>query len=258
MKKKIDLRGKVALVTGASSGMGKAVCLKLAKEGCRVGLLARRAELLKELEQKINDQGGKAIALPTDVLKEDQVQGAVQTLLASWGQIDIAVANAGVGRFHRVAKLTTENIHSIMDLNFYGAWHIFEAVLPGMLNRGEGHLVGISSIASFRGLPKSGPYSASKAALTKLMESARVELKPKGICCTVIHPGYVHTPLADQNRMPMPFILEADQAAVKIVKFIKQGRSEAVFPWQMALVMPLYRLLPNKIYDRLAKNFNSK
>jgi len=122
-----------------------------------------------------------------------------------------------------------------------------------MLNRGEGHLVGISSIASFRGMPKSGPYSASTAALATLMESARVELKPKGISCTVIHPGYVHTPLTDRNRMSMPFIIKADKAAAKIVKFIKQGRSEVVFPWQMALLMPLYRNLPNALYDLISK-----
>ncbi len=247
------LRGKVALVTGASSGIGKAVCLELAQEGCRVGLLARRSDLLKELEQEIKDRGGEAITLPADVLKEDQVQEAVQTLLTFWGRIDIAIANAGVGRLHRVANLTTEKIHQTLDLNFYGAWHILEAVLPGMLSRGEGHLVGISSVASFRGLPKGGPYSASKAALTKLMESARGELKPKGIACTVIHPGYVHPPLAAQNRTPMPFIVEADKAAIKIVKFIKQGRSEAVFPWQLALAMPLYRILPNRIYDLLTR-----
>ncbi len=253
--KKDKLRGKVALVTGASSGIGKAVCLELIQEGCRVGLLARRSDLLNELEQTIKEQGGEAIALPADVLIEGQVQEAVQTLLAAWGRIDIAIANAGVGRLHRIVKLTTEKVHQTMDLNFYGAWHIFEAVLPGMLNQGEGHLVGISSVASFRGLPKGGPYSASKAALTKLMESARVELKPKGISCTVIHPGYVHTPLADQNRTPMPFIVDADKAAIKIVKFIKQGRSEAVFPWQLAMMMPLYRILPNYIYDLLTRKF---
>jgi len=251
MKKK--LHGKVVLVTGASSGIGKAVSLQFAQEGCRVGLLARRSDLLNDVAQQIRDQGGEAIALPADVLNEDQVQEAVKQMLTSWDRIDIAVANAGLGRIHRITNLTTEKMHQVMDLNFYGVWHIFEAVLPDMLNRGEGHLVGISSIASFRGMPKSGPYSASKAALATLMESARVELKPKGISCTVIHPGYVHTPLTDRNRMSMPFIIEADKAAAKMVKFIRQGRSEVVFPWQMALLMPLYRNLPNALYDLISK-----
>ncbi len=250
--KSTPLSGKVALVTGASSGIGEALARELAREGCRVGLLARRGQVLEEVAQEIRAQGGEGLALPADVLEKDQVQGAVDTLITSWGSVDIAVANAGLGRLHRIVNMTTEKVHQIMDLNFYGSWHVFEAVLPGMLNQGSGHLVGISSVASFRGMPKGGPYSASKAALTMLLESARAELRPKGIFCSVIHPGFVHTPMADQNNFKMPLAISADKAAVMIVRSIKRQRAETVIPWQLALVMPLWRALPNSLFDRLA------
>ena len=250
--RRTSLKNKVVLVTGASSGIGEALSLALAREGCRVGLLARREKLLSALEQQIKDQGGEALAMPADVMNQEQIRIAVNKALVYWGGIDIAVANAGLGRLHRVVNLTTEKVHKIMDLNFYGAWHLFEAVLPCMLRQGKGHLVGISSIASFRGLPKSAPYSASKAALTKFMESARGELRSKGIHCTVIHPGFVQTPLSSQNRMKMPFILKADEAADIIIKYIRQRRSEVVIPWQLALMMPIYRNLSNRLFDRLA------
>ncbi len=246
-----DLNGRTALITGASSGIGRALAEALARAGCQVGLIARRQVALTDVATHIEQFGGRALPLPADVLAPELLKDVVVTAMQAWGRIDIAVANAGVGRLHRVANLTTEKISDIMNLNFYGAWNLFNAVLPGMLAAENGHLVGISSVASFRGAPKSAPYSASKAALDKFMESMRVELKPKGIYCTVIHPGFVNTPLAAQNNFKMPFILEADDAARRIIRIIAKRKSEAVIPWQLAAFAPFYRLLPNRLFDKL-------
>ena len=253
--KSVDLRGKVVLVTGASSGIGKALSEAFARNGCRVGLMARRKLELEDLADTIKSNSAEAIALPTDVVDPDQVKAAVDTVLNTWGRIDIAVANAGVGRLHRIVNLNSDKVRQIMDLNFYGAWYLFEAVLPGMLSQGSGHLVGISSLAALRAMPKSGPYSASKAALTMLMEAARVELRSKGINCTVIHPGFVSTPLANQNTFKMPFIIEAEEAADQIIKCINKRKSEAVVPRKLSPFAQLMRIIPNRLFDRITPGY---
>ncbi len=253
--KSADFQGKVVLVTGASSGIGKALAEAFAQKGCRVGLMARRKQELEDLAGTIKSRGAEALALPTDVVEPDQVTAAVDTVLNAWGRVDIAVANAGVGRMHRIVNLNSDKVRQIMDLNFYGAWYLFEAVLPGMLSQGSGHLVGISSLAALRAAIKSGPYSASKAALTMLMESARAELRPRGINCTVIHPGFVSTPLANQNTFKMPFIIEAEEAADQIIECIKKRRSEAVVPRKLSPFSQLMRIMPNRLFDRITSGF---
>ena len=249
--RRVDLKGRTAVISGASSGIGRALAEELARVGCPVGLVARRQDLLEEAAANIERSGGRALPLPADVLDPEQLGDAVGKAMQEWGRIDIAVANAGVGRLHRIVNITSEKIADIMNLNFFGAWNLFDAVLPGMLESGSGHLVGISSVASFRGVPKSAPYSASKAALDKFMESMRTELKPKGIYCTVIHPGFVNTPLAAQNNFKMPLMIEADDAARRIIRIISRRKPEAVIPWQLAIFMPLYRMLPNRLLDKL-------
>ena len=140
-----------------------------------------------------------------------------------------------------------------MDVNFIGAIHASKAVLPQMLERKSGHLVVVSSVAGFRGLPKSSAYSSSKAAISTYWESMRVELAPIGIAATTINPGYIKTPLTDKNNHPMPFIISAEKAAKIMANGILARRKIITFPWRMRWVMRLIRFMPVWIYDRLVK-----
>jgi short-subunit dehydrogenase len=138
-----------------------------------------------------------------------------------------------------------------MQVNFFGAIHSTRAVLPGMLKRKRGHLVVVSSVAGFRGLPLSSAYSASKAAITTYWESQRVELRAHGIACTTIQPGYIKTPLTDKNNHAMPFLISSESAAKIMANGILARRKLITFPWRMKLLMGFIRILPPWLYDRL-------
>ena len=246
---KNNLNDRVVIITGASSGIGEALACRMAGEGCRLGLIARRKELLDKIADKINRNGGRALSLPADVVNFDQLKESMNTVLKEFGQIDIAVANAGVAPFARIATLKSAALRQIMDINFFGAWNLFECVLPNMLERGSGHLVGVSTFASFRGMQRLGPYSASKSAINILLESARVELYRKNIHCTIIMPAYVKTPLTDTNKSRMPFMISADKAASVIAKSIRNKRKQVIFPWQFRVFAPIFRNVPNWLFD---------
>ncbi|MCD6570548.1 MAG: SDR family NAD(P)-dependent oxidoreductase [Deltaproteobacteria bacterium] len=248
-----NLSGKRILITGASSGIGRELAIKLAEKGCQIGLMARREKELTLLAQEISKLPGDALVLPADVTKRSQVKKGLQRLIDKWGHLDILIANAGIGLLHKAANLNTEKVEATMQLNFYGTWYAIEAALPVMLTQGQGHIVAISSFAAFRGLPKTAPYSASKAAIARFMESMRVELKDQGIDFTTIYPGFVRTPMTAGNRFKMPFILETSDAAAKIIRVIEKQKAEVIIPWQIAIFSYFIRILPNAAFDRAAK-----
>jgi len=251
-----DWRDKVALITGASSGIGRAVAVELGRGGASVALLARRAEELVKVAEEVEREGGRALTLPADVRVAPDVAAAVARVEELWGRVDVLVANAGFATVKAASELRAGEVSDMIAVNFIGASNCVSAVLPGMVRRGAGHLVAISSLASFRGLPKSAAYSASKAAMSTFFESLRVDLKKSGIKVTTIHPGFIRTPLTD-GRKSLPFLVEVDVAARKIVRAIEQGRRTYAFPWQLAGLVRLARLMPNALYDRIAsaKNF---
>lgn len=249
-----ELKGARVLLTGGSDGIGRALALALGAEGARVALVARREDKLREVAEQVRAAGGEAIVCPADVTAEGEVDVAVDALRAMWdGGPDLVIANAGIGYMSKVERADWGKVLEVIDVNVGGAIRTIGAALPSMLEQGSGHVVGVASPAGFRGLPRSGAYSASKAALTRFLESLRVEVQPKGIEVTTVHPGFVRTPLTDTNKTPMPFIIEADVAAQHILKAIKKGRREVMFPWQMAMVMHTLRRLPNALFDRIAR-----
>lgn len=246
-----DWKGKVVLITGASSGIGRALALEWGRRGASVGLLARReAELLKTAEE-VEAAGGKALALRADVRDAAEVQRAVGRLLGLWGQVDVLVANAGIATIKASAEVGASEVSELIAINFIGASNSVAAVLPSMLKRGSGHLVAVSSLASFRGMPKSAAYSASKAAMNTFFESLRVDLRRSNIDVTTIHPGFIRTPLT-AKRERLPFLVEPEAAARKIVRAVERRRRTYAFPWQLAGLVRLARLMPDAIYDRIA------
>lgn len=237
------------VISGASSGIGLALARHYLERGATIAALARRTELLQALAQEFP---GRVYCYALDVRDATAQQAAAQDFIARVGIPDIVIANAGVsiGTLTRYAE-DNEVFQQVMDINVLGMVKTFQPYVAAMREAGRGRLVGIASVAGFRGLPGSGAYSASKAAAISYLESLRQEMRGSGIKVVTICPGYIRTPMTDINPYPMPFMLEADEAARRFARAIDRGCSFKVIPWQMALVGRLLKLLPNWLYDRV-------
>ena len=240
------------MITGASSGIGRGLALELARRGAKLGLVARRAELLAEIVSQIDKEKGKAIALAADVQDAAATKEVAGQLREEFGPIDVLIANAGIGTTADPAKLDAAEVARTFGVNVVGAAASVAAVVPEMIKLGRGHLVAISSLAAYRGIPKSASYGASKAALSLFFESLRLDLQPKGIDVTIIHPGFIKTPLTAGREAEMPYLMELDYAVKKIIHAIEKKRKSYAFPWQLASIVRLGMLMPNALYDRLA------
>jgi hypothetical protein len=240
---------KSVVITGATSGLGLALAQHYLERGAVVGAIARRAGLLQALSEQFPRQ---VFCYALDVRDAPALQAAARDFIARAGAPDIVIANAGVsiGTLTRHAE-DVDVFQGVMDINVLGVVKTFQPFVETMRASGRGKLVGIASVAGFRGLPGAGAYSASKAALISYLESLRVELHGSGIRVVTICPGYIKTPLTAINPYPMPFILEADEAARRIARVIASGKSFTVVPWQMALMGRLLKGLPNRLYDFL-------
>lgn len=246
-------KNRTVLVTGASSGIGEGLALALGKRGAVVGLLARREPELRDLAQRCDDAGGTARVFACDVTDADAVQNAANKFREEFGHIDILIANAGIGGNNAETRaLLPDAVKKVIDINLLGAANSVAAVLPEMLERGKGHLVAISSLAGFRGLPKSAAYSASKAGMTAFFESVRLDVAHKGIDVTIIQPGFIKTPLTAGRHNKMPFLMELDDAIPHFIRAIEKKKRFAAFPWQLATLVRAGRIFPAWIYDRIA------
>ena len=237
------------VISGASSGLGLALARHYLQQGAVVGVVARRANLLQSLSQQFPQQ---VYCYPLDVRDAVATQAAAQDFIARAGVPDIVIANAGVsaGTLTEYAE-DSEVFQRVMDINVLGMVKTFQPFLAAMREAGCGKLVGIASVAGFRGLPGAGAYSASKAAAISYLESLRVELYGSGVRVVTICPGYIKTPMTAVNPYPMPFMLPAEVAARRIARAIASGKSLAVVPWQMGVVGRVLKLLPDWLYDFL-------
>lgn len=241
------------IISGASTGLGRALARDYADSGATLGLIARRADLL---EGFVAERAEAEVSLyVADVRDAAALRSAAEDFIVRHGCPDIVIANAGIshGTLTECAE-DKEVFEDILATNVVGMVNLFQPFVSAMRTVGQGSLVGIASVAGYRGLPGSGAYSASKAAAISYLESLRVELHGSGLSVITICPGYVVTPMTADNPFPMPFILTADAAARKIVHIIERKKSFAVIPWQMAIVAGVLRLLPNFLYDRLFAN----
>ena len=240
------------IITGASSGIGAALARHYAQRGTVLGLIARRQA---ELEQLASQLSSLAQIYPADVRDAPALRAAAADFLKRHGSPDVVIANAGVstGTLTEFAE-DTSAFQDVFDINVMGMVKTFQPFLAAMRAAGRGALVGIASVAGYRGLPGAAAYSASKAAAISYLESLRVELRASGVKVITICPGYIATPMTAKNPYPMPFLLSADAAARKIIDIIDRGKPFAVIPWQMAIVARVLRVLPNWLYDRLLGN----
>jgi short-subunit dehydrogenase len=239
-------------ITGASSGIGAALARQFAARGAVVGLVARREVMLKRFA------GGLTTVCEVyavDVRDGAALASAATQFMSRHGCPDIVIANAGVS----LGTLTehAEDVpafQEVFDINVMGMVRAFQPFVGPMRDAGKGALVGIASVAGYRGLPGAAAYSASKAATISYLESLRVELRGSGVKVITLCPGYIATPMTENNPYPMPFLMSADAAAAKMISIIDRGRTFAVIPWPMAVVARILRLLPNWVYDRAFSN----
>jgi short-subunit dehydrogenase len=235
-------------ITGASSGIGESLARHYATADSAVGLAARRRDLLEKLA---NSLPGKVAPYVLDVIDTAAVQAAATDFIARFGPPDIVIANAGISVGTSGDEIAdSARLHRVLQVNVVGMAASLAAFAPAMKAAGRGTLVGISSVAGFRGLPGSGAYSASKAAATSWLESLRVELAGTGVAVVTICPGFIDTPMTQVNRYRMPFLMSSDEAARRFARAIEAKRRLAVIPWQMALIGSLLRALPAWAYDR--------
>jgi short-subunit dehydrogenase len=249
-------RDQVAIITGASSGIGWALARTLAAQGCKVGLVARRREQLAELAVQIEKTGGTVAFAVADVAERAQTVSAIGDVAARLGPVDLLIANAGIGAPTTLAPFNVGDIEKMFRVNVLGVVYALEAVLPQMLQRRRGHVAAISSLAAYKGLPGESGYTSSKAAVNVFMDGLRVQLRSQGIAVTTICPGFVKTPMTEVNEFKMPWLLTADEAAQRIVRALERKRKVYNFPWQMALFLRCARWAPDWLVERMMHTYN--
>jgi short-subunit dehydrogenase len=252
----MSFANQVAVVTGASSGIGRALARALAAAGCKVGLVARRQEQLAAITDAIRQAGGVAEHAAADVGEREQAVGAIRELAGRLGPVDLLVANAGVGAPTVLEPFNVGDVEKMFRTNVLGVVYSLEAVLPSMLERGRGHVAAVSSLGAYKGLPGEWGYSASKAAVNNVLEGLRIQVRGRGIAVTTICPGFVKTPMTEVNQFKMPWLLTADEAARRIVRALRRRKKVYNFPWQMSLFMKLAQWAPDWVVARMMQSYN--
>ena len=237
------------VISGASSGLGLALARHYLECGATIAAFARRGELLQTLSAEFP---GRVFCYALDVRDSSAIQDAAKDFITRAGVPDIVIANAGVstGTLTEIDE-DIDAFQQVMDINVLGMVKTFQPFVAAMRKTHHGTLVGIASVAGFRGLPGASAYSASKAAAISYLESLRVELHGSGVKVVTICPGYIKTPMTAANPYTMPFILDAGDAARRMARAIERKTSFTVIPWQMGLVGHLLNWLPRWLYDSL-------
>jgi NAD(P)-dependent dehydrogenase (short-subunit alcohol dehydrogenase family) len=242
---------KVAWVTGASSGIGRAVARRLANEGWIVAASARTARNLDSLAGEVP---GRITSFQLDVTNATACEETAEAIAASLGPVDLAVLDAAASFPVSVEKFSVANFKKTVDVNLMGVVNCMGPIVPQMLARHTGHIAIVASVAGFVGVPGSGAYGATKAALINMAESFKPGFDRAGITLTVINPGFVETPMTAKNSSPMPFLMPLDEAVDRIMKGLEAKRFEVTFPWQTALLSRTLRILPHWLLFRLTSN----
>ena len=247
-------------ITGASSGIGNAIAHEYAKRFSNtqsiIGLVARRSEHLQKLASELqNKYTITCVIYALDVCDAAALQSAANDFMQQHGTPNIVIANAGVSR-GTLTEIADDNkaIQAVFDINVMGMVNTFAPFIAAMKEKGGGQLVGIASVAGIRGIPGSGAYSASKAAVISYCESLRAEMQHYNIAVSTIAPGYVRTPMTEQNQYKMPFLMDADVFASRFANAVAAKKRFIIIPWQMGVIAKIMRLIPARLWDYLMKN----
>lgn len=226
-----DWTGQVVWLVGASTGIGRATAELLHARGARVVVSARNAAAIDAFAQQ---QPG-SLAIPLDATDREAFRGAARQVVAECGRIDMAVYCAGHYMAMRATQFDLDEALRHVQVNYVGALHLLDAVLPQMLRQRSGHLSLVASVAGYRGLPNSLAYGPTKAALINLAQTLYLDLQPQGLAVSVVNPGFVETPLTSKNEFTMPALISPAQAAQEIVHGWEAGRFEIHFPKRFTL-----------------------
>lgn len=252
---RVDFHSKVAIITGASSGIGRSTALAFAREGIRLALASRNPETLSRVEQEVRAHHQDVFVQPTDVTMRSQVEALIRETRRRFGSIDIIVCNAGEYVRGTVRVVSVGDFDRALSVNFYGSLYLILAVLPSMLSQRSGHIVVVSSVDGKKGLPLDAPYVASKFAITGFMDVLRQELKGTGVHALTVLPARVDTPMIAHIRVPwVSRKISSDQVARAILRGLKRRSSEVIVPW----VGPKSLVVLNTISPRLADWFIEK
>ncbi len=245
-------RGPLLFITGASSGIGQALALEWARRGGRLALVARRGDELRAWAAAQDLGADRCAVFPADVRDVASITAAGRACLDTLGLPDVVIANAGISVGVDIGIASDlEVLRSIWETNNLGLAATFQPFVRPMCDARRGTLVGVASVAGIRGLPGHAGYSSSKAGVIAFCESLRGECRPFGVHVATIVPGYIDTPLTQENRYSMPFLMPADRFAAKALDAIAARARYRVIPWQMGVVAKLLRALPDAVYDRV-------
>ena len=244
-------QGKKIVITGASSGIGYDLAEYLAPFGVKMALVALSKAPLEELAEKCEKAGSETLVFTTDVSSRKSMENLRDMVIDKWGFADIVIGNAGVGGLNPGHCFDLDIHRRTVEINVLGLAYTLVPFIPSMLEKKRGHLVGVSSLAAFRGLPKAGSYSPSKAAQSIFLESLRVDLRPYGITVSSIHPGFVITPMTAHDDFTMPFMIPVRKSSILIAKALKKKKSVYLYPWQMRALTFINRRIPNWLFDRI-------
>ena len=240
-------------ITGASSGIGKALATKFALEGWKVAVSARRKEILDDMADNENIS-----SYPLDVTNQDQVNNISSKIIDDFGGLNLCVFSSGTYDPKLEQEINIKQNKFVMETNFFGVLHCIKSVEKYFKDKKNGHISIVSSVAAYRGLPNSSGYGPSKAALTNLSESLYFDFKKHNVKISLISPGFIKTPLTDKNEFPMPFIKTPEFAANKMYDGLTKGSAfEIHFPKELTLLLKVLRILPYRVYlflvDKLVK-----
>ncbi|MBZ8131919.1 SDR family NAD(P)-dependent oxidoreductase [Afifella sp. IM 167] len=249
---------KRAWITGGSTGIGRALALRLARDGWQVAVSARSADKLEALAKEAEPLSGAIRAFPLDVTDAEATARAFESVEAALGPLDLVFLNAGTFSPFSGKEFSVEAFRHTMEVNVMGTVHGLGPVIPRFLERGAGHIAVVASVAGYAGLPRAAAYGASKAALINMCEALRPDLGSRGVTLSLVNPGFVDTPMTEKNDFPMPFIIPVDKAVDAIMDGLDKKHFEIVFPWQMRLSMKLFRLLPYPLYFALTRQMLRK
>lgn len=243
----------IAWCTGAGKGIGRSVAIRLAREGVTLAASSRTAEDLESLAREAASSSGRIVPYPLDVTEAQAVGCVVDAIERDLGPLDLAILNAGTHTPLGAADFDAAVFRKLMETNFMGTVHALDAVLARFIERRAGHVAVVASVAGYRGLPTASAYGASKAALINMCEALKPDLDRYGVQITLINPGFVKTPLTERNEFKMPFLMEVEDAAARIVDGLKKERFEVTFPKRFTWGMKLARCLPYAAYFALTR-----